>query len=48
MAQVHTVVPDDVFKRARIVAIKGGMVFKQWVAKAIEEKTERDERKAAK
>jgi predicted transcriptional regulator len=48
MAQVHTEVPDDVFARAKVLAIKDKRFFKAWVALAIEEKVDREEKKAAK
>lgn len=48
MAQVHTVVDDDVFQRAKILALKSDMLFKRWITRAIAEKVERDDKKAAK
>lgn len=48
MAGVHTEVPDDIFQRAKMLSIRANMFFKAWIAQAIQEKVQRDERKGAK
>lgn len=48
MAGVHTEVSADLYRRARLLAIESGMFIKAWIARAVVEKVEREEKKAAK
>jgi post-segregation antitoxin (ccd killing protein) len=46
--QINIAVPDDLYARAKALAKAAPAFFKAWIAKAVEEKCDRDERKAGK
>lgn len=48
MAQIHAQVPDEIFRRAKLLAVTRAMFFKAWIAEAIEAYVVREEKKAAK
>ena len=48
MAQIHAEVPDEVYERAKISALRRHQHIKGWIADAIIEKDERQQREEAK
>lgn len=45
--QINVSVPDEVYERAKAAASAAPMFFKAWIQRALEEKCDRDEKKAA-
>ena len=46
MAQIHTIVPDDIYQRLKIICIRQDRTIKLLVAEIIEAAVERLEKKA--
>lgn len=44
----HGTIPKDVYRRARVLAIRDGQFVKAWIAQAVAEKVEREDTKATK
>ena len=41
----HGTIPKDVYRRARVLAIRDGQFVKAWIAQAVAEKVEREDTK---